>query len=209
MLYPGNEEGRDAYQAAVVHRHMIAENPGQPVPAAIANLTFQHGGEPGVMKRSERAFSQALLAGETLFMLLKLATSAPEKATIRKAQWLVENFRRHPKITGSRTSIETAWSKFKNVSHLWAAFIDLWIVSDADPHLLDDNELPNLLSGARWFANAATSHYPPSVGSKAKPVLDPKKIWAIPNSPDIPTVELELPPLSDKEHNALSEYRHD
>jgi len=209
MLYPSDEKRRDAYEAAVLHQHMIAENPGLPIPAGIANLTFTHGGEPGVMKNSLQAFAKGLIAGETLFTVLRLATHAPEQATIRRAQRLVGEFRSHKNVTGGKTLIETAWSRFKIVSHLWAAFVALWIDSDANEHLLDDDQLPDLLSNARWYASAAATHHPPGTGSNAQPVLDPTKIWAIPNSLDILPVEVELPPLSGKERESLTQYRHD
>lgn len=211
MLYPSDEAGRDGFVAAAIQTSLQSAQTRQDIPTEIAKLTYEQGGGPGIEQQGLKVLPQGAIAGEVLIRVLQLAAHAPEHASIRKAQHLVERSRttardgRDKPMAASPTSIETAWGRFKAVAHLWAAFISMW---NDDVTLLDDKQLPELLSGARYFAVSAARHVPPGMGNKAHPVLDLGEIWMVPDSTDIPVVTLEPPALDEKERDWLADYTH-
>jgi hypothetical protein len=208
MLYPSDEKRRDAYIAAVLQESIRAQDSKSAIPAEIAGLTFDFGGGPGIEKDAHNRLSHGLVAGETLNCLLQIAEFAPQHASLRQAQFIVKKVRIKQKfatripIPASATPIETAWGNFKSVAHLWAAFIPRWIEL-GDEEVLSDAMLPDFLAVARWLAEAG-ANLTPKRGRE--PVLDKGVIWMIPDSPDIPTVHLKPPRMSELELDLLRNY---
>jgi len=208
MLYPSDEKRRDAYKAAVLQESIREQDPKTAIPAEIAGLTFDFGGGTGITEHAQSRLSHGVVAGETLVCLLQLVKFAPGHASLRRAQFIVKKVRIKQKyatrlrIPASTTSIETAWGDFKNVAHLWAAFIPQWIEL-VDEEVLSDARLPDFLADARWFAEAGANLIPKHGRG---PVLNKGVIWMIPDSPDIPTVTLEPPPMSESELDLLRNY---
>ncbi len=208
MLYPSDEKRREAYEAAVFQKSMLTENPEAPIPADIARLTFELGGESGITNDALKRFAHGLVAGETLLCVLQLASFVPEHASLRKARRIVKEFRVGPKFEGrlsipaSATPIERAWHNFKRVAHLWAAFIPWWKAAEGND-VLDDDSLPGILADAKWFAEAGANHIPKRARG---PILDRGGLWTIPDSPDIPNVSLEPPRMSQIELDWLRGY---
>ena len=185
----------------------------QPVDPEIATLPFELGGRDGAIRRVEKSAREGWIAGEILIYVVTLAKHAPDHASIRKAQHLVAchttaiNRFQHRSFPQSYTAIENAWSRFKTVSHLWAALIFHSNESNGSNLLFDDPNLPSLLADAKWFETQGCRHHPPHMGNKSVPVLDYNEIWRIPKCPDIPSAHLELAPLLDDERRWLAEYR--
>ena len=208
MLYPSDGEKRDAYVAAVFQVSMLTQSPETPIPADIARLTFESGGKSGIEKDAISQLSHGLIAGETLLCVLQLADFAREHASLRKARFVVRKFRINQKcenrlsIPASISPTERAWSKFRSAAHLWAAFIPWWKEAKGN-YVLGDDRLPDILANAKWFADAATRHSPPH---SQVPILDPSKLWTVPDSPDIPNVKLKPPRMSETERDWLQEY---
>ena len=214
MLHPSDETARDGFVAAAIQASLQTAEAPQDTPAEVAKLIFEQGGGPGITQQGLRVFDQGLIAGETLQYVSKLAVHAPEDANIRKAWHLVECSRsnardgRGRRKASSATSVETAWSSFKAVAHLWAAYVVLSAVDREAENLFDDKRLPKLLGTARAFALFADQHIPPGMGSRSRPVLDLGEIWMIPDSPCIPHGTLEPLALNDDEHRWLADYIH-
>lgn len=208
MLYPSDEERRDAHVAAVLQESIMTDDPDGSVPGKIAGLTFKFGGRAGIEKVSRRQFAQGLVAGETLLCAAQLAAFASDHTSLRKAQHIVKEFRVVRKfgarlsIPTSITRLESAWMKFKSVAHLWAAFIPWWVEAD-DSEVLQDERVADLLADAKWFAAVGMNHIPKHA---RRPLLDAREIWKIPDSPDIPNVTLEPPRMSETELSSLREY---
>ena len=61
-------------------------------------------------------------AGNILLLVLSLATHAPRLASVNNAVAVVERWNMRKGKPASRKSIVDAWSRFKPVAHLWAAY---------------------------------------------------------------------------------------
>ena len=209
MLHPTDAEQRKACIAAgLQHAFLLA---GQAVPPEVAAPVFERGGNPGITKATERRAKDGHIAGETLMYLRQLADHAPAHASLRKAWYLVERSRAIAKdaqersVRASQAAIEAAWSEARTVAHLWAALL---LYHHAEELSLNEN-LPVLLAAARWFGEFATGHRSPGMGNKSRPVLVSSEIWAIPETPEVPSHAFEVPPLTEIERARLGDYRHD
>jgi len=209
MLHPSGVKQRDATIAAGEQELLLLRE--EPIPPDIAKPVF-NAGSAGIEKASHTPIDHGFIAGEVLIRVLQLAKHAPEQATIRRARFLVERGRGAAcnttgrLVPGGTSTVEAAWSKFKPVSHLWAAFIPHFVENDGSKFAVNDEFLPDMLSLARWIADLACQHHPPHMGNKSRPILDESQIWAIPDSPDIPDAQYEPPALSEEELGWLSEY---
>lgn len=208
MLHPVDAEQRQVCIAGGIQHAYLGLK--QAIPPEIAGPVFKRGGEPGITKASEPGALDGQIAGETLMYLRQLAEHAPDHASMLKARYLVERSRAIAKdadgrsVRASRTAIETAWSKAKTVAHLWAA-LSLY---HQDENLSLNQNLPILLGVARWFAEFATQHHPPGMGSNSRPVLDPMEIWRVPSTNAIERHAFEVPPLTRIECERLQDYKH-
>ena len=79
------------------------------------------------------------LAGLILFYIWRMdATNVTSGASVNKAKFLVNKLykkKRDPQsknYTFNETFINRAWSDFKPVSHLWAAYM-IWVICGAGP----------------------------------------------------------------------------
>lgn len=127
------------------------------------------------------------MAGDTLHYGLCLVNDQIKGKGIKAAKELVAArhcYSRSPQ----------AWSKFKNVSHLWCAYRD-WTgdtkeeieESTLTPFLLSEN-LPKFLALAEQYRFLAEH---PSNGSQCK--LDPRETWKVPFEYTLPDIQMTLP----------------
>jgi hypothetical protein len=72
----------------------------------------------------------------------------------------------------SHATLEQAWSEFRSVAHIWAAFKGLGLIPDLEPLLVE--EMLNMFSVAEVFRRKGMAH---TTGSQQRPLLDPDETW--------------------------------
>lgn len=151
-------------------------------------------------------------AGMVLQLIAAMDSNGIE-AGQRKALYLLEKL-----LFGGRTIEGKAvkysnkvltqhWYKFRNVSHLWAAwnsyigFPEGWTpyLEESKPmdeafECFSEAHFREFLTRAEWFRRFGESHYPPR--QKYGPTLNSQDVWRVPETYDIPVVEpsLEMSP---------------
>jgi hypothetical protein len=120
-------------------------------------------------KASNCAYGWAV-AGDLLLLVLNAAVLAPEHATLARAVrvWTEDQAKGRTlegrKVAASPRSVREAWSRFKPVAHLCAAWR---IYNDGAPSAeqLDptsERTLPNFLAAAEIFRSWGEAHHAPS-----------------------------------------------
>jgi hypothetical protein len=153
----------------------------------------------GHWKDFDECQNKGEIAGRILLFVLNCSVTAPKRATVNRAYFVLEwEYARHK--PGSRDSIMKAWLKYRSVSHLWAAR-HFWVndLKRDDAFAPDTPEgILGFLSIAEAFRKAAEDHRPYiSRGQSPVPVFKPKTSWTVPTTLDVPHYEIpEWPPLT-------------
>jgi hypothetical protein len=154
------------------------------------------------------------LAGNVLIYIRRMADShLTNEASVSKAIFMVEEIigrkmlrkQKNKNISISERFIRKAWSDFKLVSPLWAAY-GYWIgwkkLPSCSPFFLEG--IPRFFSLANNFREFGTTHVPRA--SKI-PTLLPQETWLPPKKIKIIDFLLEPFPLSSKELKVLDNYQ--
>jgi hypothetical protein len=152
------------------------------------------------------------IAGQILILIWRMKNSCvPTGASINKAKFLVyELYRKQRNLHAkdfpfNEKFISEAWSNFKTVSHLWAAFF-AWETMDKPQK---DTPFPvtqifEFISLAENFRNFGTTYLPR--GQKT-PILLNKQTWFPPRGFKPFDFQFEILPLYPDELEVLREYR--
>ncbi len=168
-----------------------------------------------VLQRAIASNLDGAVAGEILKLLFRYAEHAPEHASVRKAIHVVTQSlagacdRNGRKVNSSRASITRAWSKFRPVAHLWAAFRFWEIELGKDPEwALAPDSLLGFLAVAEQFRKMGVRTLPPGDQAiKHGPILDPTTTWRVPPDLELPDVSLESDLLPGEISRDLEKYR--
>jgi hypothetical protein len=160
-----------------------------------------------LMRRSAERAVQGKVAANILWLVLSLASSAPQHATVRKAIRVigVHSARFHTDGTGrlpsDTTTIKKIWSRFKTVSHLWAAIqyqrSREGYSSGSLGDLMSPESVPEVLAIAKHIRVRGEGHRPPGGSTNSRRLdvstLDPETTWKPPGDVALPIVKLKTP----------------
>ena len=150
------------------------------------------------------------IAGEILVTIRQIHEHhlqvRPDEPSIAKTIVIVAARRK----TGT-SILESAWSKFRSVAHLWAALVCVQLQASGsgfprefDPSYLDS--LPAFLALAedmRRFGEGVTTRS----FTDSKPILPPEKTWRVPEGFPLPDVGVSVPPMSNSDVRELKGYQ--
>jgi hypothetical protein len=155
------------------------------------------------------------LAGWVLIWIRRMAGSdLASGASVNKAVFLTEEITGRALLKATKARKwplhqsfirQDAWSGFKSVSPLWAAYIywNIWGKPlQSSPFLLES--IPRFLSLANNFRDFATTHFP---RAQKKPTLLPEETWALLTDIQPMDISLEAFPLSETEREVLDSYK--
>ena len=218
MLFPDDEEALRQWVIKVgidILQHGREPNPDFPVPHTppfvlkiLSDSPSSEDISSGVLERIQHG----RIAADIVLSVLSLSKVAPQHATIRKAirlegVSLVRESAGHP--ASSPTALKSIWSRFKSVSHLWAAVAcenargrDSFI-SDLLHFMAVAEQLRVLGESHRALGGRKNSA---RVGSMT---LDPETTWKAPTGLVLPYVELRLPRPTAWTLDQLRNYRAD
>jgi len=106
--------------------------------------------------------------------------------SVKKAIFLIDEFIStvNPQVKQNQKYIREAWAKFKDVAHLAAAFV--LTTHNMREDIGDDlEEFGVFLAIAKDFEMFGVSFYP---HAQKRPLLDPSRIWSVPNYPWLPKI---------------------
>jgi hypothetical protein len=169
-------------------------------PEQASELHEQHGGLAAVVEAEPTSSYRQLVderlgawftAGSVLSLLLGLA-ALPEfrgRASVRMAVFVLEHARKFPDLMpATRTQIKAAWSAYRDVAHLCAAYLDLCYgicrtCTDPIMRRLLVNEF--LLNETREFLESAAAYEIFGLGyqlpkTKGRTLLDPDTLYRVP-----------------------------
>jgi len=153
-------------------------------------------------------------SGLVLFKIFQLDRHYMKESSINKAIYLAgEFYKLAANIPNSETSIKNAWSKFKKVSHFWAAAVFLfdefkgknsfglieWFELDPQKNLLQ------FLGCAEYYRKLGEKHLPNEATTVT--TLDPKESWVLPEEFPIQKRLPRVPKLQNWEIEALENYK--
>jgi hypothetical protein len=133
MLFPEDESARRHYIAAATldflkHHRAPEQNLDFPITPPEVLEIISEGPKPDeLISRVAERVEQGRIAGNILDLVLSLSQFAPTHATVRKAIRVIgvhlvkegKRIRRRPPASSS--TLKSIWTRFKPVSHLWAA----------------------------------------------------------------------------------------
>ncbi|MGD0074356.1 MAG: hypothetical protein ABSD31_08415 [Candidatus Binataceae bacterium] len=173
-----------------------------------------------IEKATDSAYGLTI-AGDLLLLVVTAALRAPEHASLARAiRVLTEDQARGRthggrKVAASPRSVRDAWSRFKSVAHLCAAWR---LYGDGGPGLeqlapISNDTLPNFLAAAEIFRSLGEAHHAPSgcKGTKfyRESLLSPAETWKVPPDLILPELSLGVPPLTDFVQQSFRNYRAD
>jgi hypothetical protein len=214
MLYPDDPVGRqnffDLYQASSMTRQ---RRTGGNAGADDAFVHYQH-----VQSRlhaltcsdTTRQLERGKIAGGVLVLIKQMRDHGGEEST-NKAVYLLEHWVKDAGIVSDVSTLESEiwkyWKQFRSVAHLWADFylhacggILHWRTSYSSR----DNLLA-FLARADYFRRFGVNH---SVKRSLTPVLPPEDLWTVPDDVPLPTIEVDVPPLTEKQQDIVATYSH-
>ena len=221
MFHPDDQEARDklveflsskvvleAARCSRVSRKMIL--------AASERISW----EPAAFERLDASAYGLGVTGELLLMIISAAIYSPRNASVKRAirVWSEDQAQGKTgegrKVAASPRSINAAWSRFKPVAHLCAAFQLLGNIDEDSPFLpIDSKQLLQFLAISEALRHFAEQHHPPSGRAGTQPAqvttLDPRSTWRPPSDLVLPHVSLRVPPPTDFAMKIYSEYRTD
>lgn len=206
MLFPDDEEKREQ----MAWRTLVAAILAEAAEAGEENVTIDLADQvelvasahldrlPEVLAKRTAA---GRAAGDILQHLVAFAAHVPEHASVHKATYVVcqqlkeSSAQGRRKTPASRSWARTAWSQFKCVSHLWAAFLNFGeLAKEAgmpDLHIVEASPeaLFYFLTISEWYRHQGESILPQS---QVIPTLDPTVTWKVPDDLILPELELSL-----------------
>jgi len=211
MFFPDDEGARTQWLAAAV----LSASQGASVSRTDEILTSPEvlrmiSSAPGCGELMARAMDGARdgkIAANILWLVLGLAGSEPRHASVRKAIQVMgvqlERGYRHGNgcESLSLTVIKRVWSRFKPVSHFWAA-IQYQSSNKHDGYrplvdFVSTETLLYFLAVAEQIRMLGEGHRPPGGSANSRPLkvstLDPEKTLKLPADLVLPTVNLKMP----------------
>jgi hypothetical protein len=201
MLWPGAEDQarRDEWmtaQTAGFIRNAVNDVPAARRAAEMARLINGYdlalAATPlGVLgKRAEQPSIHGCLAGELFFAAIeayaadgRLKLEAIKHAMVSSKRRKAGRFRGYRALDISRSSLEnTVWARFKHVSPLWASYLAGFQGEPEFPCSL--SRLPDFLGVAKLLETQGLAIIP---HARKDPVLDPARIWRIPDHLPLPS----------------------
>jgi hypothetical protein len=210
MLFPDDEvAGKQWLAAAALSAPRSVANPGDEISTSleILKMICAAPASEELMREADERALHGKVAANILWLVLSLASSAPEHATVRKAIRVMGiHSARNGKngvsvLPRDTTTIKRIWSRFKPVSHLWAAIqyqsANLNNISQSIGALIGPENLPNVLAVAEEIRVRAENHRPPGGSANSRPLkvstLDPENTWKPPANLVLPVIRLKLP----------------
>lgn len=139
-------------------------------------------------------------AATVLFLIRAIEAHSPGTASLNKAIFLIVNDNRKYQCLKNSTYVKRAWTKYKNVSH-FAAALFIWLPMGLE---FDPVGLAEFLAIVRDFQMFGMSFS----WNKKEPLLDPSKIWSVPEDLPLPECPAGIIPVLDQEEiAALRKYR--
>jgi hypothetical protein len=202
MLCPTDEERRNRLYPQIVVDGM---SDSEDIPSSIAKRLLK---SPSMEDNPDICMWEGSCAGKILEFIATMDTNGI-RAGKRKALYLLEKL-----LFGTRTIegkavkysnkiLERHWYKFRNVSHLWAAwnsyigFPEGWTpyLEESKPidealYCFSEKNFPEFLARSEWFRKFGEKHYP--LNQKNGPTLNNKEVWRVPETYDIPQLEPSL-----------------
>jgi hypothetical protein len=125
-----------------------------------------------MMTQHYDSYKEGFIAGKLLTYIMAMYNSeVTGGASVNKAVFIAEHYTKC-----SQSYIRRAWSKFKSVSHFWAA-LNLW-ESDGQPEEWSPfSEIRSFLYMAEWFRVFGTTYFP---RAQTNPILLPDETWLSP-----------------------------
>lgn len=155
------------------------------------------------------------VAGSVLYLVRTMAMyhrDIPGGPSVGKAINLLERFSTGPDMPKDRRGLRAAWSRFKPVAHLCAAFVSLITEIQQEPQDrqgalalgLFSTWLGVTLGVGREFQDFATSYRAP--GQNA-PLLVAAGLWTVPKSLTLPKTKVKTAPFSAETLATFKNYR--
>jgi len=195
MIAPDDEERRRAYVArsfvdALAKAERFVPSLVQPLQKDMINLA---GGYSALAASGfndwqphARRTRDWGTAGSILY-LVRLLDAYGAEASVRKAKFMIREEGKTPDVRRSERQIMEAWQKYRNVSHLIAAYQALRGFEFGDKVWW---RLSVLLAIARDLQRFGTGFIPAGTDASARgPLLDPQSVWSVPE--DFPLPELD------------------
>jgi hypothetical protein len=129
---------------------------------------------------------RAVLAGEMLKILLRLARHHPSHCSVERARALLQHRlqEKNPSKAPSESLLAKAWPDFKTASHLWAAYLDCEHGLKGHPE-----KWLKILSVSEAYRREAESTR----------LLKAIETWRTADDLPLPASEIEVPPLPSEE----------
>ncbi len=220
MFHPNDSEARRLYVETMVALTLLEVSQEVPKSQLVRAAEYARNAEAQIEKATDSAYGMAV-AGDLLLLVINAALVAPEHATLARAirVWTEDQANgRTPegcKVAASPRSVKEAWSRFKLVAHLCAA----WRISnDQVPGSeqlspASNDTLPNFLAAAEMFRIFGEAHHAPSGRKGTKlyrdSLLDPDETWKVPSDLVLPELQLKIPPLTEFAQQSFRDYRAD
>lgn len=204
MLHPVDEKRRNAYLAqknAEYSLHCAREDKRESVPIEVLEFLLENP-YTAITGEMESIAIQGSIAGEMLLTLVELAASGKEASVYKAITYGSHYFREArdslgEEISHSKTSLRRAWSGFKTVAHLWAAFqIHVNSPSENLSMPINPNSYLLQLSLANELGKLAQKL---SSKNAAKPIFSSNELWTLPSSVELPKCTFMPPGLDEQE----------
>ena len=211
MFFPDNPERREELDAATFVSVFASNLPrtlpdyqmhgASRSPSFYKTVLYSNPGE--LIDRISKGFRGGKTAGNMLWTIKRMHDAGFEGGVNKAVYLLTKKYERHPPddtaILTKRTHIMDAWKIFKPVAHLWAA---LWHCEMQGFNPLHD--FAKFLAYAECFRHFATAFR--ARRQRGLPTLLPQEIWTVPKSISLPSVKLDMPPLTTEEKDILKDY---
>jgi len=220
MLHPEDPEKRRQY-FEVLLASAVLEARSEDVPRElIVQASNRMRLADAILKRAHASAYGAAVTGDLLLTVITAALYSPRDASLERAirAWGEDQVRGKTgtggRVAASPSAIKAAWSRFKSVAHLCAAFRLSTDLGEASPIVpVDKDRLPNFLATSEALRILGEEHHPPSGRTGSKPAydstLDPQLTWQVPSDLVLPTITLSIPPPTEFVRRVFKEYRAD
>jgi len=167
-----------------------------------------------IMSQFHKFQYQGVFAGTILTYIWRMDKgNVKDGGSVNKAIFLIDKIKgeeirkksKNDNLPYNEKFIRQAWSDFKSVSHLWAAF-GIWSSNGAPSELSPflPRSFLRFISLAEKFRKFGTTHLP---RAKKEYTLAEQETWFPPKNFKIIDFEFEITPLTPKELEVLEEYR--
>jgi len=214
MFYPDDQDKRRQYLETMYAKVLLEA--GAPLSKMRKNFAVRLAEEFESSADSAAGSGYGVtVAGDLLLFIISASLHSPKDASLERAvrvwsedQALGRTGDGHS-VAASRRSIMGAWSKFKSVAHLCAA----WRLSQHEARASNPavpEELANFLAFAETLRLLGERHHPPAGRTGSKPhldsTLDPETTWRTPPDLELRGVTLGIPPLTEYAIEILKRY---